>query len=95
MKTPTAFRPPAQGCPRPAGYPGSAYFISPQPQRGCITPATKRCNPVGVENILDGRPRVVALLQPWAELLYPVGVNRTAYENINQSPEEIARVEGA
>jgi hypothetical protein len=77
MKTPTAFRPPAQGCPRRAGYPGYARFISPQPQRGCVRPhANIRRNPVGVDDLFYRSPRVVALLQPWAELRYPVGVNR-------------------
>ena len=33
-----------------------------------------RHNPAGVENIFGKRPRVVAPRQPWAELLYPVGV---------------------
>ena len=51
IKTPTAFRPPAQGCPRPAGNPGYTRSISPQPQRGCVRfPAPNRRNPVGVEN---------------------------------------------
>ena len=49
MKTPTAFRPSAQGCPRPAGYPGNARFLCPQPQRGCVFPSPlARRNPVGV-----------------------------------------------
>ena len=68
MKTPTAFRPPAQGCPRPTGYPGSARYIFKQPQRGCVRLCALNChNPVGVENILDGRPRVARAAQPWAE----------------------------
>jgi hypothetical protein len=51
MKTPTAFRPPAQGCPRGAGYPGYARFNFPQPQRGCGNlRVPNRPNPVGVEN---------------------------------------------
>lgn len=62
----------------PASLPWVGRLIDPQPQRGCITPATERCNPDGVENILAGRPRVVAPLQPWAKLRYPVGVRRAA-----------------
>ena len=64
-----------------ARLPWVTCHYSSQPQRGCITSAPERCNPVGVENILDGRPRVVVArrsgsdLQPWAELRYPVGVN--------------------
>jgi hypothetical protein len=58
-----------------ASLPWVTRRFSSQPQRGCITFAPQRYNPVGVENILDGRPRVVASLQPWAELRYPVGVN--------------------
>ena len=50
MKTPTAFCLSAQGCPRRAGYPGCARFISPQPQRGCIKYAPARYNPDGVED---------------------------------------------
>jgi hypothetical protein len=54
--------------------PWDTRFIFPQPQRGCITSTPERCNPVGVENIFIRSPRVVALLQPWAEIRYPVGV---------------------
>ena len=62
-----------------ASLPGVMRFSFPQPQRGCITPASKRCNPVGVENILNERPRVASRTrQPWAELHYPVGVRRAA-----------------
>jgi hypothetical protein len=52
MKTPTAFRPSAQGCPRSAGYPGAERFISPQPQRGCVPRrAPNHHNPVGVDDL--------------------------------------------
>ena len=79
MKTPTAFRSPAQGCPRRAGYPGYARFIFPLPQRGCVRlSAPNRHNPVGVDDLFHRSPRVVAALQPWAELRYPVGVMRAA-----------------
>ena len=61
-----------------ASLPWVTCHYSSQPQRGCITSATKRFNPVGVENILDGRPRVARASQPWAELRYPVGVMRAA-----------------
>src|ERR1035437_2136906 len=39
------------------------YFF--QPQRGCSNGATECYNPVGVENIWEQLPRVVAALQPW------------------------------
>jgi hypothetical protein len=62
----------------PASLPWVTRCFASQPQRGCITFATERCNPVGVENILEQLPRVVASLQPWAELRYPVGIMRLA-----------------
>ena len=63
----------------PASLPWVTRHYSSQPQRGCITSATKRYNPVGVENILDGFPRVASRTrQPWTELRYPVGVRRAA-----------------
>ena len=62
----------------PASLPWVTRFIFPQPQRGCIRFAPGRCNPVGVETILDLRPRVDRASQPWAEVRYPVGVMRAA-----------------
>lgn len=59
---------------KPACLPWVTRHYSSQPQRGCITSATKRYNPFGVENILDARPRVARGAQPWAELCNPVGV---------------------
>ena len=53
MKTPTAFRPIAQGCPRLAGYPGNARLFCALPQRGCVGSAPGIChNPVGVGELL-------------------------------------------
>jgi hypothetical protein len=50
-----------------ASLPWVTRHYSSQPQRGCITSTTKRSNPVGVENNLDGLPRVARAAQPWAE----------------------------
>jgi len=51
----------------------------PQPQRGCVLPAPAVChNPVGVDDFSGRVPRVARASQPWAECLYPVGVNRHA-----------------
>ncbi len=56
----------------------ASHYYS-QPQRGCITvPPPARGNPVGVDGVLPGSPRVARASQPWAECLYPVGVNRLA-----------------
>ena len=50
MKTPTAFRLKAQGCPRRAGYSGCADSMLPQPHRGCVPfLPSPRHNPVGVD----------------------------------------------
>ena len=35
----------------PASLPWVMRLIFPQPQRGCITTATERCNPVGVDDL--------------------------------------------
>ncbi len=63
-----------------ARLPWVSRVVSSQPQRGCINRRLIRrgCNPVGVGNILDGRPRVARASQPWAELCYPFGVERAA-----------------
>jgi hypothetical protein len=55
------------GVGEPASLPWVTGFNILQPQRGCVIPATKRLNPVGVETILDGRPRVARASQPWAD----------------------------
>ena len=39
----------------PASLPWVRRFIFPQPQRGCIHPAPKRCNPVGVDDVFNPR----------------------------------------
>ena len=85
---PTGLHPSAQGClpsevlltKEGQATLGHAPHYYPQPQRGCITVSpTDRCNPVGVDDILPGSPRVASRTrQPWAERLYPVGVNRLA-----------------
>ena len=49
-----------------------------QPHRGCSTAAPECCNPGGVDDSFHRSPRVVAALQPWAELRYPFGVRRAA-----------------
>src|ERR1035437_1082289 len=82
----------AQVQPSAQGWPGGGttlgnvihYFF--QPQRGCSNGATERYNPVGVENIWE---QLVAALQPWAELRYPVGVRCLATvrgQSQNKSP---------
>jgi len=73
---PTGLHHSAQGC-APRATLGHAFHHFPQPQRGCITGSpTIRCNPVGVEVIFQRSPRVASRTrQPWADGLYPVGVN--------------------
>jgi hypothetical protein len=51
-----------------ASLPWVARCYLSQPQRGCgLLHPPNRLNPVGVENILDGRPRVARASQPRAE----------------------------
>ena len=73
---PTGLYHSAQGCEGRATL-GHAPQLFSQPQRGCITASSAaRCNPVGVDFILHGSPRVASRTrQPWAECRYPVGVN--------------------
>jgi len=75
---PTGLGPPAQGC-APRATLGHAPHYFPQPQRGCITvPPSACCNPVGVDDIFAGLPRVASRTrQPWAKCRYPVGVNQS------------------
>ena len=76
---PTGLHPSAQGCaPRATLGHGPQRFL--QPHWGCITASpTDRCNPVGVDDILPGSPRVASRTrQPWADGRYPVGVNQLA-----------------
>ena len=82
---PTGLRPPAQGCEARATLGHTPQLFS-QPQRGCITlPPATRCNPVGVDFIFRGSPRVASRTrQPWAECGYPVGVNRQSVTNCHR-----------
>ena len=62
-----------------ASLPWVTRSIRSQPQRGCVLGRTSNChNRVAVEIHFASYPRVVAPLQPWAELRYPVGVMRAA-----------------
>jgi hypothetical protein len=73
---PTGLRPKAQGCARRATL-GHAPQTFPQPQRGCVHSVRARGhNPVGVDSISPGSPRVARASQPWADSRYPVGVNQ-------------------
>ena len=64
-----------------ASLPWVTRCCSSQPQRGCVLGRTSNChNRVAVEIHFDSFPRVVAALQPWAKLHYPVGVNQLVYE---------------
>ena len=76
---PTGLHPSAQSCEERATL-GHAPQRFPQPQRGCILPVRAGgCNPVGVDEILPGSPRVASRTrQPWAGGHYPVGVNQLA-----------------
>jgi hypothetical protein len=74
---PTGLYHSAQGCEARATLGHTPHYFS-QPQRGCITvPSTACCNPVGVDFILSGSPRVASRTrQPRAECLYPFGVSQ-------------------
>ena len=76
---PTGLPPSAQVCEERATL-GHAPQRFPQPQRGCILPVpADGCNPVGVDDILPGSPRVASRTrQPWAGRCYPVGVDQMA-----------------
>jgi hypothetical protein len=78
---PRGLRPPAQGCPPKAGYPGYPTKNIVQPQRGCAIAARRR-NPVGVEETIpcDREPRVGRWRgRPWAGGRNAVGVEARQY----------------
>ena len=71
---PTGLRPPAQGCPRRAGYPGWARGDGSQPQRGCGgCNRWRAATPLGLGRVLPRVPRVARSSQPWAGGHSPVG----------------------
>src|SRR5205823_6104960 len=74
---PTGLRPPAQTCAPCATLGHTSHYFS-QPQRGCVSiPPFVRCNPVGVDSIFPGLPRVASRTrQPWADCRYPIGVDQ-------------------
>lgn len=71
---PTGLCPSAQGRRVCEATLGNVVDYLLQPQRGCVTTASHRRNPVGVDEFLDRSPRVARGSQPWAERHYPVGV---------------------
>ena len=77
MKTPTAFRPSAQGCragEATLGRPSLIFFPTPSGLRPSIAPGCA-ATPLGLMNISIRFPRVARASQPWAERPYPFGVN--------------------
>jgi len=76
---PSGLHPSAQGC-EARGTLGNRPRLFPQPQRGCITVSPPGCcNPVGVDDILPGSPRVASRTwRSWAGGRYPVGVDQLA-----------------
>ncbi len=75
--TPTALRPPAQGCEERASLGKRVHDLF-QPQRGCgmDSRVTEGRNPVGVDVDIASLPRVARSSQPWALRRNPVGILR-------------------
>jgi hypothetical protein len=86
----------ARGCEARATL-GRVSQLFPQPQRGCITDLSpNRCNPVGVDDVLSGSPKVASQTrQPWAECHYPVGVNRQVVTDCNQLNRSVSPAESS
>src|SRR2546426_809711 len=96
LTIPTGLRPSAQGCAARATLGrGRQKFL--QPQRGCAHPVRARGhNPVGVDYILSGSPRVASQTrQPWADGCRPVGVMLTRNPTPRPSPRAQARRAGS
>ena len=76
MKTPTAFRPSAQGCRVREATLGHVRFDFPNPNGVASIPSRRHAaTPLGLMKHLIRIPRVARPSQPWAERHYPVGVN--------------------
>ena len=75
MKTPTAFRPSAQGCRACEATLGHRSKMFSNPERVASCGARFATTPLGLMNNLNRVPRVARPSQPWAEGRYPFGVS--------------------